>query len=104
MMHYHISYQIQFKLKTYCYISHHFHFNLYLMKIIILTTHILKQMKYQNIYLRKAITQEYEVQRIYHLKVNSGFEQKAFIDKLRTRNGNLNITLTLSDNAYTKNV
>jgi hypothetical protein len=29
--------------------------------------------------------------------------QKEFIDKLRTRNGNLNITLTLSDNAYTKN-
>ena len=40
---------------------------------------------------------------IYHLKVNEGFVQKEFIDKLRTRNGNLNITLTLSDNAYTKN-
>ena len=41
---------------------------------------------------------------IYHLKVNQTFSQKEFIDKLRTRNGNLNITLTLSDNAYTKNV
>ncbi len=41
---------------------------------------------------------------IYHLKVAAGFNQKEFIDKLRTRNGNLNITLTLSDNAYTKNV
>ena len=41
---------------------------------------------------------------VYHLKVVPGFNQKAFIDKLRTRNGNLNITLTLSDNAYTKNV
>ena len=40
---------------------------------------------------------------IYHLKVNPGLSQKEFIDKLRTRNGNLNITLTLSDNAYTKN-
>lgn len=41
---------------------------------------------------------------VYHLKVNENFSQKEFIDKLRTRNGNLNISLTLSDNAYTKNV
>jgi len=40
---------------------------------------------------------------IYHLKVNKDFSQKAFIDDIRTRNGNLNIALTLSDNAYTKN-
>ena len=35
--------------------------------------------------------------------VKADISDKAFIDKLRTRNGNLNITLTLSDNAYTKN-
>ena len=29
--------------------------------------------------------------------------QKEFIDELRTRNGNLNIILTLTDNLYTKN-
>ncbi len=40
---------------------------------------------------------------VYHIKVNKDFSQKEFLDKLRTRNGNLNITLTLSDNAYTKN-
>ena len=34
---------------------------------------------------------------IYHLKVNKDFSQKAFIDDIRTRNGNLNIALTLSD-------
>ena len=30
-------------------------------------------------------------------------KQKDFIDDLRTRNGNLNILLTLTDNLYTKN-
>jgi hypothetical protein len=40
---------------------------------------------------------------IYRLNVPSDFKQKEFIDELRTRNGNLNIILTLTDNLYTKN-
>ena len=39
---------------------------------------------------------------VYRVDVNSNFKQKEFIDDLRTRNGNLNITLTLNDNYYTK--
>ena len=40
---------------------------------------------------------------IYRLNVPADFKQKEFIDELRTRNGNLNIILTLTDNLYTKN-
>ena len=40
---------------------------------------------------------------IYRLNVPTDFKQKEFIDELRTRNGNLNIILTLTDNLYTKN-
>lgn len=40
---------------------------------------------------------------VYRLEVPSDFKQKEFIDKLRTRNGNLNIILTLTDNLYTRN-
>lgn len=40
---------------------------------------------------------------VYRVRVEKNFEQKAFIDDLRCRNGNLNITLTLTDNFYTKN-
>lgn len=40
---------------------------------------------------------------IYRLNVPSDFRQKEFIDDLRTRNGNLNILLTLTENLYTKN-
>jgi len=34
----------------------------------------------------------------YNVKINEKADQKAFIDKLRTRNGNLNILLTMRDN------
>ena len=40
---------------------------------------------------------------VYRLEVPKDFKQKEFIDKLRTRNGNLNIILTLTDNLYTQN-
>ena len=40
---------------------------------------------------------------VYRLNVPKEFKQKEFIDDLRVRNGNLNIILTLTDNAYTKN-
>jgi hypothetical protein len=40
---------------------------------------------------------------VYRLNVPTDFKQKEFIDELRTRNGNLNIILTLTDNLYTKN-
>ena len=40
---------------------------------------------------------------VYRLDVPQNFKQKEFIDDLRTRNGNLNIILTLADNLYTKN-
>lgn len=40
---------------------------------------------------------------VYRLEVTNDFKQKEFIDDLRTRNGNLNIILTLADNLYTKN-
>ena len=40
---------------------------------------------------------------VYRVRVNKDFQQKAFIDDLRCRNGNLNIVLTLTDNFYTKN-
>ena len=40
---------------------------------------------------------------IYRLNVPADFKQKEFIDELRTRNGNLNIILTLTYNLYTKN-
>lgn len=40
---------------------------------------------------------------VYRLNVGADFKQKDFIDALRTRNGNLNILLTLSENLYTKN-
>ena len=40
---------------------------------------------------------------VYRLEVPKDFKQKDFIDQLRTRNGNLNIILTLTDNLYTKN-
>ena len=40
---------------------------------------------------------------VYRLNVGKEFNQKEFIDALRTRNGNLNILLTLSENIYTKN-
>ena len=40
---------------------------------------------------------------VYRLSVPVDFKQKEFIDDLRTRNGNLNILLTLTDNLYTKN-
>lgn len=40
---------------------------------------------------------------VYRLNVPADFKQKDFIDDLRTRNGNLNIILTLTDNLYTKN-
>ena len=40
---------------------------------------------------------------VYRLSVPSDFKQKEFLDDLRTRNGNLNILLTLTDNLYTKN-
>lgn len=40
---------------------------------------------------------------VYRLEVPKDFAQKDFIDSLRTRNGNLNIILTLTDNLYTKN-
>ena len=40
---------------------------------------------------------------VYRLNVPADFKQKEFIDDLRTRNGNLNIILTLTDNLYTKN-
>ena len=40
---------------------------------------------------------------VYRLTVPADFKQKDFIDDLRTRNGNLNILLTLTDNLYTKN-
>ena len=40
---------------------------------------------------------------VYRLQVPVNFKQKEFIDDLRTRNGNLNIMLTLADNLYTKN-
>lgn len=40
---------------------------------------------------------------VYRLNVGKDFKQKDFIDALRTRNGNLNILLTLSENLYTKN-
>ena len=40
---------------------------------------------------------------VYRLNVPVDFKQKEFIDELRTRNGNLNIILTLTDNLYTKN-
>ena len=40
---------------------------------------------------------------VYRLNVPTNFKQKEFIDELRTRNGNLNIILTLTDNLYTKN-
>ena len=39
---------------------------------------------------------------LYRIDVNADFNQKAFIDDLRTRNGNLNIVLTLNDNYYTR--
>ena len=38
----------------------------------------------------------------YRVDVTESFKQKDFIDDLRTRNGNLNIILTLNDNYYTK--
>lgn len=41
---------------------------------------------------------------VYRIRVIEGFSQKEFIDDLRCRNGNLNITLTLFDNYYTKNM
>ena len=40
---------------------------------------------------------------VYRLSVPNDFNQKQFIDDLRTRNGNLNIILTLTDNLYTRN-
>ena len=40
---------------------------------------------------------------VYRLNVPADFKQKDFIDDLRTRNGNLNILLTLTENLYTKN-
>lgn len=40
---------------------------------------------------------------VYRLNVPADFKQKEFIDDLRTRNGNLNILLTLTENLYTKN-
>ena len=40
---------------------------------------------------------------VYRIRVEKDFMQKAFIDDLRCRNGNLNIVLTLTDNFYTKN-
>lgn len=40
---------------------------------------------------------------VYRLSVPNDFKEKEFIDELRTRNGNLNIILTLTDNLYTKN-
>ena len=40
---------------------------------------------------------------VYRLSVPNDFKQKEFLDDLRTRNGNLNILLTLTDNLYTKN-
>ena len=39
---------------------------------------------------------------VYRIDVPTVFKQKDFIDDLRTRNGNLNIVLTLNDNFYTK--
>lgn len=41
---------------------------------------------------------------VYRLEVSRNFSQKELIDELRTRNGNLNISLTLFDNYYTRSV
>ena len=41
---------------------------------------------------------------VFRMRTKKDFMQQAFIDEIRVRNGNLNITLTLSDNVYTKNV
>lgn len=57
--------------------------------------------KYTNSYtLRKVRTTDlgslYEL--TYALKMKNGIDEKAFIDELRTRNGNLNIVLSLAEN------